>query len=158
MQTISVTEIKKGERTKKGTASVYHQYTAAGSCQGVEFFHIRRPCGLHSSSMKVLILREMEQWVLSHICVPILPVFRKRQMRHARSIYWRTVWRTICGIGKTQRRVPDRRFRMHMRQSVRRDVTRTPAAVKESLVQRSVPPVSADLETFYCKPYGACKI
>ena len=38
------------------------------------------------------------------------------------------------------------------------DITRTPVMVKESLFQRSVPSVSADLETLYSKPYVCSKI
>ena len=38
------------------------------------------------------------------------------------------------------------------------DITRLPAMIKESLVQRSVPSVSADLETFYCQPHVSSKI
>ena len=39
----SVADIKKGERTKKGTGTVYNQYVAAGSIQGIEFCKQPRP-------------------------------------------------------------------------------------------------------------------
>ncbi len=35
------------------------------------------------------------------------------------------------------------------------DITRTPAAMKDSSKQRSVPSVSADLETFHSQPHAA---
>ena len=43
-----------------------------------------------------------------------------------------------------------------MRQSVRRISRRTPVAIKRIAHQRSVPSVSADLETICRKPYGRC--
>ena len=38
------------------------------------------------------------------------------------------------------------------------DITRTPAARERFSFQRSVPSVSADLETFCSQPYGTCEI
>ena len=38
------------------------------------------------------------------------------------------------------------------------DVTNTPVMVKESLPKRSVPPVSADLETLCGKPHAASRL
>ena len=66
--------------------------------------------------------------------------------------------KSVCGSRKAQRKVAVRRFRMLMRQFVRRMLPAHRLCVKDSLVQRPVPPVSADLETFCCKPYEACSI
>lgn len=56
-----VESIKKGEKTKKCPLPVYNQYLTAGSSKNIEFFQHKKPCALHSSSMKVWILQAEEQ-------------------------------------------------------------------------------------------------
>ena len=79
-------------------------------------------------------------------------------MKHVRNYIEEQYGEAICGCRKRRRPEQIRRFRMRMKLFVRQILTRTPAAVKESLTQRSVPSISADLETFSCKPHEACEI
>ena len=63
--------------------------------------------------------------------------------------------RRVCGGREQDEKDGRRRFRMPMRRSVRRILPGHRLLMKESLSQRSVPSVSADLETFCGKPDAA---
>ena len=76
----------------------------------------------------------------------------------ARSYIAETYGEEYVAVGETKTKSQIRRFRMRMRRSARQILHSTPAAMKESLKQRSVPSVSADLETLYSKPHAAGKV
>ena len=69
----------------------------------------------------------------------------------ATELYQRDIMeKSICCRGET-RRVSGKKIQ-DAHEAIRpTDITRLPAAVKDSLIQRPVPSLSADLETVYCQ-------
>ena len=89
-----------------------------------------------------------------------LPAYRfhpyfGRSRCSSKSLYRRTLRRSLCGSAGEQTKKNGKKIQ-DAHEAIRpTDITRTPAMVKESLHQRPVPSVSADLETICGKPYAA---
>lgn len=109
----------KNERAvQKSSSSVYYEYTAAGSGEGSEFRNSKDDA--HSSSfMKVLILKAAEQSVSSLIFVRILLESQTKRTHRQENISLLFTEKSILRRGRRSRR-KERKYRMHMRRSVRR--------------------------------------
>ena len=101
---IRLSDVRKGERTKKAPLPFTTQYLAAGGQQGTELLDTRRPCVLHSSFMKAWKSKAAERWVSSPICVPIRPAFPRKPQAVRQRLYHRALRRRVCGRQETTER------------------------------------------------------
>ena len=158
MRTIKSVRCKKGRAYKKGTGSVYDKYTAAGSFQSIEFCNLTRRCVLRSSSMKELMSRDSGTvGMITYLRTDSTRISEEADA-NARSYIAEHYGRKYVGSRTAPGKVAVKKIQ-DAHEAIRpTDITRTAGYVEGVLVQRPVPPVSADLETFCCKPYDACSL
>ena len=135
---------------QEGSASVYHQYSAAGGIQGFELFHIQKTMRLAQQLYEGVDIRGTGNGRYYHLSAyGFHPYVRGGITRMATEYISQNIWRRVPAAGEKLRRVLDKKIQ-DAHEAIRpTDITRLPAAIKDSLIQRPVPSVSADLETVY---------